>query len=173
MKRDGSVMRERAIESMREYFGEELLINHTLKVLSHAEQILEGEGIVGDFLKAAVALGSIYHDIGIPEARKKHSSSDAPYQEMEGPPIARVLMTGIGTRPDIIERVCYIVGAHHSKEKIDGIDFQIIWEADFIVNVDEKNIVLKKEKVRSALEENTITRTGRQLASEVLKRLHP
>jgi hypothetical protein len=166
-------VKTRAIEGMKDYFASERFIAHTLKVLEQAERIFEGEGVVGDFLRSTVVLGSIYHDIGIPEAVKKHSSMDAPYQEMEGPPVARELMRRIGVRPDILERVCRIVGAHHTREKVDGIDFQIIWEADFIVNVDEKNIVLKKEELRKSLEANTVTPTGRRLASQVIQRVHP
>jgi hypothetical protein len=166
-----SDLKNAAIGGMKDYFANERFIDHTLKVLDQAEKISEGEKIGGDFLRSVVVLASIYHDIGIPEAVKKHSSMDAPYQEKEGPPVARKLMQGIGVRQDILERVCYIVGAHHTREKVDGVDFQIIWEADFIVNVEEKNIVLNQGELQRALEENTETHTGRHLASGVLKRL--
>lgn len=32
---------------------------------------------------------------------------------------------------DIIERVCYLVGHHHTYNSIDGMDYQILVEADF------------------------------------------
>ena len=34
----------------------------------------------------------------------------------------------------------YIIGNHHSYSKIDGIDFQIVVESDFLVNIYEDEI---------------------------------
>ena len=36
-----------------------------------------------------------------------------------------------------MNRVAYLVGYHHSPEQIDGIDYQILIEADYIVNASE------------------------------------
>ena len=36
-----------------------------------------------------------------------------------------------------MNRVAYLVGHHHSPEQIDGIDYQILIEADYIVNASE------------------------------------
>ena len=36
-----------------------------------------------------------------------------------------------------MNRVAYLVGHHHSPEQIDGIDYQILNEADYIVNASE------------------------------------
>jgi len=160
--------REKAIEKMKSYFNEKRFIEHTLKVLGRAERICEGEKIEASFILQVALLGSIFHDIGIPEALKKHNSMDAPYQEQEGPAVARKLMNEVGVRPDILERVCYIVGHHHTADRVDGFDFQVIWEADFIVNIDEKNIVLEPDDVESAVAENLKTETGLALIREVL-----
>ena len=160
--------REKAIEKMKGYFNDDRFIAHTLKVLGRAEQICEGEKIEAPFILQVATLGSIFHDIGIPEALKKHNSMDAPYQEQEGPSVARRLMDEVGVRPDIAERVCYIVGHHHTADRVDGADFQVIWEADFIVNIDEKNIVLEPDDVESAVAENLKTETGLALIREVL-----
>jgi hypothetical protein len=160
--------RDKAEEKMREYFQDSRFVEHTLKVLSNAEKIYTGEGIRDDYVWNVVTLGSLFHDIGIPEALKKHGSLDAPYQEQEGPSVARVFMEEIGVRPDILERVCYIVGNHHTRERVDGLDFRIIWEADFIVNVDEGNITLDPEEVQQAVEENVASRTGRALINGFL-----
>jgi HD superfamily phosphodiesterase len=160
--------REQAIEKMKEYFNEKRFIEHTLKVLGRAEQICEGEGIENPFVREVATLGSIFHDIGIPEALRKHNSMDAPFQEQEGPAVARKLMAEVGVRPDILERVCFIVGHHHTAGQVDGVDFQVIWEADFIVNIDEKNIVLQADKVESAVAENLKTPTALSLIREVL-----
>jgi hypothetical protein len=163
-----TMYRDAAVNSMKEYFQEKRFIDHTLKVLSTAEKVGLGEGIRDDFLWNVVTLGSVFHDIGIPEALKKHDSMEAPFQEKEGPSVARRLMEEIGVRPDILERVCYIVGNHHTRERVDGVDFQIIWEADFIVNIDEENIVLEPDGVEQSVSENISSGTGLKLVREVL-----
>lgn len=40
----------------------------------------------------------------------------------------------------IIERVCFLVGHHHTYNMIDGLDYQILVEADFLVNAYEDNL---------------------------------
>ncbi len=166
------MLREQAIQSMKKYFGEQRFVDHTLKVLSYGERILEGEAgsrgdIPVDFERAAVTLACVFHDIGIPEARERYGSFEAPYQEELGPPVARKLMEEIGVRPDLLERVAYLVGNHHSRDKIDGEDFQILWEADFLVNVQEGNLTLEKGQEARAVEQNLKTVTGRSLAAAV------
>lgn len=37
----------------------------------------------------------------------------------------------------MIERVCFLVGHHHTYTAIDDIDFQILVEADFLINIFE------------------------------------
>ena len=44
---------------------------------------------------------------------------------------------------DFIERVSYLVGNHHSYTKIENnMDFQILVEADMLVNIDEEAVEL-------------------------------
>jgi hypothetical protein len=69
------------------------------------------------------------------ESERKYSSSAAKYQEMEGPPIARDLLKEFNLGTEFIERICFLIGNHHTYNKIDDIDFQILVESDFIVNI--------------------------------------
>ena len=46
-------------------------------------------------------------------------------------------MTELGYPQEVIERVSYLVGHHHSYDQIEGMDYQILVEADFIVNMYE------------------------------------
>ena len=39
----------------------------------------------------------------------------------------------------MIERVAWLVGHHHTYTDIDGADYQILVEADFLVNLFESN----------------------------------
>ena len=45
-----------------------------------------------------------------------------------------------------IERVSYLVGHHHTVDAIDGPDYQILIEADLIVNACEKGWNVEKMK---------------------------
>jgi len=134
-----STTKDAAIGAMGDYFRRstpkaEERIAHTLSVLSFAERILAGEVIDSPYVVTVCVLAALFHDIGIREAERKHGSTEPKYQHEEGPPIARAILSGLKVRPDILERVCFIVGNHHSRGMIDGIDFQIVYEADYIVN---------------------------------------
>lgn len=128
---------EKVLLEMITYFNSDARrINHSLKVhnfcriMCTLEQLEEKQQL-------AVNLSGILHDIGIKEAERKYNSSAGTYQEKEGPPIAREIMEKYDIDSEIVERVCYIVGNHHSYSKLDGIDFQILVEADFLVNIYE------------------------------------
>jgi HD superfamily phosphodiesterase len=113
------------------------------------------------FSRDVATFAAILHDVGIPEAERKHGSSAGPYQEAEGPPIARRILSGLGAAEDIIERVCFIIGRHHSYDAVDGEDFQIIVEADFLVNIFEGSMA--RDAVESVEEKTFRTETGKKL----------
>lgn len=117
---------------MREQFGaDRKRIDHALQVLKWAKQILKSEGGNKDVVVAA----AILHDIGIQEAERKHGSSAPRYQEIEGPPIARCILERLQILDaENIEHVCRIVGSHHSAQDIDTHEFDIVWDADWLVN---------------------------------------
>ena len=163
--------RREALERMKGYFDEERLVTHTMRVLDYGEKILEGEGIKDGFYRTTVTLGCIFHDIGIPEAMRVHGSADAPYQEKEGPPIARRFLSGMKVRTDILERVCYIVAHHHTEEYVDGMDFKVIWEADFLVNVKEGNLMIEPAELPTAGRENIRSKTGTAFFKDLLKEM--
>ncbi|MGD9930269.1 MAG: HD domain-containing protein [Mangrovibacterium sp.] len=150
---------------MVEFFSTDVRrINHALKVYSFARLIANEENITGAELKI-IELSAILHDIGIPAAEQKYQSSAGKYQEIEGPPIAREMLMHLGASPETIYRVCYLIGNHHSYTKIDGIDFQILVEADFLVNIFEDGI---SKKSASAIRDTYFkTKTGTQLLEQM------
>jgi len=114
-------------------------INHALKVFAFAQFIGIKENCSLD-VQFIIEYSSILHDIGIHEAEKIYNSSSGKYQEELGPDIAKKLIGHLNI-PDVIkERVYYLIGNHHSYNKIDGIDFQVLVEADFLVNIFEDDI---------------------------------
>ncbi len=150
---------------MVRYFGDDVKrINHALKVYGFAQILLEGENIPDD-LRRITELAAILHDIGIKEAERKYNSSAGHYQEMEGPAIAGSILAESTISGEVADRVCFLVGSHHSYQKIDGPDFQILVEADFLVNIHEGYI--KPEAAPSVVKTYFKTKTGRELAASI------
>lgn len=130
-------MIEQIIKEMIIYFDKDIKrINHALKVYSFCSTIGRLEQLSLEEL-FVVELSGVLHDIGIKEAERLYNSSAGPYQEKEGPAIAARIMEELNIDQKVIERVKYIIGHHHSYNKIDGNEFQILVEADFLVNAFE------------------------------------
>ena len=83
------------------------------------------------------------------------------YQEIEGPPIAEEMLTKLRYDKNVIERVSYLVAHHHTYSNIDGIDYQILVEADFLVNIDEDEMT--KETAKNVREKIFKTKSGTQM----------
>lgn len=118
------------------YSGDPKRIQHFLKVYSFAS-IIGREEKVDKKTQEILEIASVVHDIGIKVSEEKYNSSAGKYQEIEGPSIARDMLYSLGYSEDIIERVCYLVGHHHTYNNIQGDDYQILVEADFLVNIYE------------------------------------
>ena len=104
----------------------------------------------------------LVHDIGIRICEQKYGVCDGKYQELEGPDEARKLLTDMGTFSEAqIERICWLVGHHHTYDSITGIDYQILVEADFLVNIYEDN--LPADAIRKVREKIFKTSAGRAL----------
>jgi hypothetical protein len=159
---------DKAIEEMKLVFKDlPFGVEHTGHVLGYAETILDGEAISGE-MRETVALAAVLHDIGFIEAKKKHGSMAGPYQELEGPPVAQAILARIGVPEEISRRVCYIVGHHHTAASIDGVDFQILWEADTLENLLFEREIKDETVLRQKVLENFKTVSGRRLAYERL-----
>jgi len=158
-------MTDNVLLSMMKYFGSDVpRINHALKVYGFAKAIIAQENLTED--QATITkITSIIHDIGIKNAELKYHSSAGAYQEKEGPPVARILLGDLGFSEAIIERVCFIIANHHSYNKIDGIDFQILVEADFLVNVFEDGI--KRNPIEIFKNKYFKTKTGTHILDQI------
>ena len=117
-------------------------IHHAMKVYGFScalwEEEAKARGLSNtDERKETLLLAAILHDIGIHEAERKYDSNDGIYQEMEGPAVAEALLEECHADPRLSARVCYLVGHHHSYHLIDDLDFQILVEAEELVNLEE------------------------------------
>lgn len=147
------------LNSMIRYFGNDSrLINHTLKVYGFAVALSGG---LNENARDILLLSAILHDIGIKNAELLHNSSSGEFQELEGPPVARTILEEESIPAKIIERVCFLVGHHHSYSKIDNEDFQCLIEADFLVNINEG--VLAREAILLIKNKYFRTSTGLKL----------
>jgi putative nucleotidyltransferase with HDIG domain len=160
----GDLLKERISLEMKKYFGKDFKrVNHAFKVARYAEQILKMEG--GNPL---VVLGAAYlHDIGIHEAERKYGSTSSHYQEQEGPAIAREILERLDVQKEMIEEICDIIGHHHSPRNEETLNFQILYEADWLVNIDEEGISKDREKLEGIIEKEFRTATGKQLADNL------
>ena len=139
-------------------------INHAMKVFSFTQALCFGENAKPN-IQIVAGITGILHDIGIHEAENKYNSTAWDYQEKEGPPIAKEMLEDIQIDKRIKERCYYIIGNHHSYEKIDGLDFQILVEADFFVNIDEDG---RGRIGRHHLAEKTFkTKTGKEILGKI------
>ena len=111
-------------------------IDHLLRVWSYARTIGELERLDSEtqFILEAAA---ITHDIACPLCREKYGNTNGKYQEAEGEPMVRRFFEDTDLRPDQIDRIAYLVAHHHTFHDIDGADYQILVEADYIANASE------------------------------------
>ena len=61
-------------------------------------------------------------------------------------------------------RICFIIGNHHTPSKINGLDFQIQWEADLLENLMVMDKEKEQEKIKKCIGENFKTNTGKRIA---------
>lgn len=159
-----SLLNNLVFEMMKYYRNDPKQINHFIKVHAYAKLIAEEEYLDKD-LQLIVETVAYIHDIGIKNALAKYNSSVGKLQEKEGPDEARKMLTALGYQENVIERVCYIVAHHHTFEAIDGIDFQILVEADLLTNYYEDN--LPKDNILYSYDKTFRTETGKRIAAEL------
>lgn len=144
---------EELIIKMTEFnAGDPKRIQHFIKVYEFAHVIGVKEGLDEETLHI-LDMASIMHDIGIRPSEQKYGKCNGKLQEQEGPAYAREMLAEF---PDVtwdeVERVCYLIAHHHTYENIDGLDYRILLEADFLVNamedgLDKDAIVHFRDKV--------------------------
>lgn len=136
-------------------------IAHAIKVYTYAQRLGSRENLPEN-LQQGLEWAAILHDIGIHRAEKKHRSAAGCYQELEGPPVAAKLLKKAGLTGPITDRVLFLVGHHHSYQAIDGLDFQLLIEADLLVNMEED--AMEPAACRSIVTKYFKSELGKKLA---------
>lgn len=136
-------------------------ITHFITVWTYAKTIGELEGLDADtqYLLEATA---IVHDIACPFCREKYGRADGKLQEKEGPALVRAFLADSGMTEAQKERIAYLVGHHHTLTGIDGMDYQILIEADYLVNASEKTY--SPANVQNFMNTSMKTESGKKLA---------
>ncbi len=122
------------LEAMMEFDGgDPMRIQHFLKVWGFARQIGKMEGL-DERTQEILETAAIVHDIGIKVCMEKYGNCTGKHQEEEGPALAEQMLAELGYDEELIARVSFLVGHHHTYTHVEGSDYQILLEADFLVN---------------------------------------
>ena len=119
--------------------GDPKRIQHTTKVHAYASMIGRIEGLDEETL-FILESAALVHDIGIRASEQKYGHQNGKLQEQEAPAVAREMLRRLGGYSERqIERICWLVGHHHTYHVCEDLDYQILIEADFLVNLYEDN----------------------------------
>ncbi|HKL48348.1 MAG TPA: HD domain-containing protein [Desulfuromonadales bacterium] len=150
-------MIDRIIEEMERIFGSDRRrIAHAHQVAAHARELLRFIDADPDVTLA----GAYLHDIGIHEAERRHGSIAGHHQEIEGPPIAKDILTELGAETVFIETVCELVGKHHTPQGVDSPEFRILWDSDALVNLEEVLAGKSEEEIEVVLDRSLVSEAG-------------
>ena len=141
-------------------------ITHFITVWTYAKTIGKLEGLKPDtqYLLEAAA---IVHDIACPLCREKYGHADGKLQEKEGPALVRAFLADSGMTEAQKERIAYLVGHHHTLSGIEGDDYQILIEADYLTNASEQGYSAANiEHFRNTIMK---TKSGKKLAAALFR----
>ena len=132
-------------------------IDHLIRVWSYAKTIGELENLdqKNQFI---LEVAAITHDIACPLCREKYGNTNGKFQEEEGGLMVRDFLADTGMPEEQIDRVSFLVGHHHTFKNIDGMDYQILVEADYIANATENGY--SKENMANFMERVMRTKSG-------------
>lgn len=139
-------------------------IDHFVRVWNYARTIGRLEGLDDD-TQYTLEVAAIVHDIACPLCRQKYGNTNGHWQEVEGAPMTVAFLADSGMPENMIDRVAWLVGHHHSLGDIQGPDHQILIEADYIANATENGWSLRN--IKNFMDKKFQTDTGRRLLSSI------
>ena len=141
-------------------------IDHFIRVWTYAKTIAELEQL-DDETQYILEVAAITHDIACPLCREKYGNTNGKYQEAEGVPMVEAFLNDAGMSARQMERIKYLVGHHHTLSGVDGIDYQILVEADYIANASENGYDGKT--IENFLNRIVKTSTGKLLIKSMFR----
>lgn len=152
------------LEMISLYSSDAKRIQHFCKVHSFAKLIAETEKVDADTL-FIIEAAALTHDIGIHLCEEKYGSCNGKLQEKEGPAIAKKLLADLNFDDYISRRVQYLIAHHHTYDDINDIDYQILVEADFLVNIYEDKV--SQQSIENIYKNIFKTNTGKKICREM------
>jgi uncharacterized protein len=135
-------------------------INHFLKVWAFARNIGEAEGL-DEKTQEILEFAAVVHDISCPLCREKYGNASGKHQEEESAPLVDAFFAELPVGALDVERIKWLVTHHHTYTGVDGMDYQILLEADFLVNAGESGY--STEMIKNACTNIFRTATGIRL----------
>ncbi len=139
-------------------------INHFLKVWSYTRAIAMAEGVDSHTL-FILEITAIVHDISCKSLRERFGFSDGKKQEEESPELLEAFFSSLDIDERDRKRIIFLVSHHHTSEGVDAPDWQILLEADYLVNAGEHNDT--RQSILSAEKNLFRTETGIRLLRNV------
>lgn len=139
-------------------------INHLIKVWAYAKTIGQLEGLDTE-TQLVLEVAAITHDIACPLCREKYGNTAGKHQEREGVVLAAEFLQDTGLTQAQTDRVLYLIGHHHTFHDVDGLDYQILVEADYLVNADES--AYNAQSIKNFLNRYFKTESGKALLRSV------
>ena len=107
----------------------------------------------------------IQHFCKVHSYAKQYGNCSGKLQEKEGPKLAENLLAKLGFNIETSQRVQYLIAHHHTYDNINSIDWQILVEADFLVNMFEES--LPKSAVQNAYNKIFKTASGKEICKKM------
>ena len=142
-------------------------IDHFLKVWAMARTIGELEGL-DNHTQEILELAAVVHDIACPLCREKYGNTNGKHQELESPPLIEAFFAGMPVSRSDVDRISWLVAHHHTYTNVDGLDHQILLEADFLVNAGESGY--PQRAVESFRQRVFRTASGTQLLDSIYRK---
>jgi uncharacterized protein len=165
---DNLNLTDKVMNAMIEYNrGDARRIQHSVKVYEFAALLGRMEGI-SEKEQQVLEAAAVLHDIGIHICEQKYGNCDGRNQEIEGPAIAKAILENVmETEADeaFVGRVCYLIGHHHTYTGVTGMDYQLLIEADFLVNAFEEKLPV--ENIRKVRENIFKSEAGKKLLDDM------
>lgn len=143
-------------------------IAHFLKVYTYARMIGEMENL-SERQQETLEIAAVIHDIACPVCRIKYGNTNGDNQEKESPELVEDFLKEVDIDDEMKERINYLVSHHHTYTNVDGLDYRILLEADFLVNADESE--MSEQAIKTARERVFKTSAGKKLLTSIYKLL--
>lgn len=165
---DFKMMKAKIVNKMIDFYrGNRSDVRHFLKVYAYAQTIGRLEGL-DEKTSDTLEIAAIVHDIACPLCREKYGNTNGKHQEEESEELLKIFLSEFALPKEMEERIIYLVTHHHTYTNVEGMDYQILLEADYLVNADESEY--SDEAIRNFRERVFKTQSGLHMLDSIYLR---